>query len=122
MITKKNLLAVLLLGFFSFFVANYALAEAGIPSAAENRERLNAGIEHTEAALKAAKQGDASGTAEHAAAAYAEVIEINSEQWGPKIQGAIGKIRIAGLKAKKGDTEKAAELLELALAKLKQIN
>ncbi|MGH8498888.1 MAG: hypothetical protein ACRERV_08805, partial [Methylococcales bacterium] len=89
------------------------------PSPEDNEKLLDSGIEHAEAALAALKAGDAKSAAEHAGASTKLLAEINSETWAGPLEGAKGKVRVSGVKAKKGDVAKATELLEQAIPTLK---
>ena len=76
--TRKSFLAVLLASLFTLFGSSLAFAETGIPTAAENKEFLKAGIEHAEEALVAAKAEDIAGVTAHAKAARDSLKEINA--------------------------------------------
>ncbi|MGR9106030.1 MAG: hypothetical protein ACU843_03770 [Gammaproteobacteria bacterium] len=122
MLKKKSLLAVILVFLFGIWGSAFALeGEYTTPSPEDNKKLLDAGIEHTEAAIASAKAGDAAAAAEHAQAASAQLGEINSEAWGGPLEGAKSKIRVGGIKVKKGDTENGIKMMEEALAKLKKL-
>ncbi len=125
MLHKKNLLAIFIVALFSFVIAGTAAAAEGkddyqtIPSDAQNEERLAAAIAHAEEGLAAIKAGDGAAAATHVKASVVELREINSETWAPVLQPATGKVRVSGIKAKKGEFEKAIGMLEPAIATLK---
>ena len=123
MFHNKNILAFLIIVLFSLLAAGTAAAEEqsyqSIPSDAQNKEHLDAAITHTEEALAAAKAGDGKTTHTHTKAAVAELREINSERWAPTLQPTTGKIRVGGIKAKKGDLDAAITLIEPSITALK---
>lgn len=120
MIKKRALFSFILIGFFSLLVTPVFALE-GYGSVADNRKYLGEGIKHAEAALASAKNSEAKQVQEHSQASIDIMKEINSEEWAPFLQKATGRLRLSSIKAKKGDTEKAAELLEQALVALKRI-
>ncbi len=120
MLNKKSLCTAILVVLFS--VCGNAIAVEGeytTPSNEDNTKLLDSGIEHAEAALAALKAGDGPAAAEHAGAAAKLLAEINSETWAGPLEGAKGKVRVSGVKAKKGDLAKATQLLEEAIPTLK---
>ena len=124
MLTKNNLMVVLWVALVMTFGAGSAFAErefGEIPSHADNQAWLAEGLKHTEEALTAAKAGDGAATKTHTKAATKEFGEIYSEEWASKLQSAKSKIRVAGIKAGKGDTEAAVPLLEQGIAAIKQL-
>jgi len=124
MLNKKNLLAILIITLFSFIIAGTAAAEEDyqtIPSDAQNQEHLAAAIAHAEEALAAIKSGDGKAASTHTKASVVELREINSETWAPTLQPTTGKVRVSGIKAKKGDFDKAIAMLEPAITTLKNL-
>jgi hypothetical protein len=122
MFNKKSLFTAILVVLFSIWGSAFALeGEYTTPTPEDNQKLLAAGIEHTEAAVAAAKAGDATAAAEHANAASDQLGEINSEAWAGPLEGAKAKIRVGGVKAKKGDMETALKMLEEGLATLKRL-
>ncbi len=124
MLLKKNLLALTIIALFSFIIAGTtATAEEksyeSIPSDSQNEEHLAAAIAHAEEALAAAKSSDGAAASTHVKASVVELREINSETWAPLLQPATGKVRVSGIKAKKGDFDAAIGMLEPAIAVLK---
>ncbi len=119
---KKSLFTAILVVLFGIWGSALALeGEYKTPTPEDNQKLLASGVQHTEAALAAAKAGDGKAADEHAKAAVKELVEINSEAWGPTIEGATSKIRVGGTKAKKGDHEAGAEMIEKGLTALKKL-
>ncbi|MGH8550540.1 MAG: hypothetical protein ACRERU_18445 [Methylococcales bacterium] len=120
MLNRKSRLTAILIVLFSVWGSAFALeGEYKTPSDEDNKKLLDSGIEHAEAALAALKAGDAKSAAEHASQASKQLVEINSETWAGPLEGAKSKVRVSGVKAKKGDVAKATELLEQAIPTLK---
>ena len=89
MLSKKSLFTAFLVVLFSLCGSAFALdGEYKTPSHEDNQKLLDAGLEHAEAALAAAKAGDGNAAAEHAKEASKHLGEINSEAWGGPLEGA----------------------------------
>ena len=122
MLSKKSLFTAFLVVLFSLCGSAFALeGEYKTPSHEDNQKLLDEGLEHAEAALAAAKAGDGKAAGEHSKAASKLLGEINSEAWGGPLEGAKSKIRVGGLKAKKGDMESGIKMLEEGVATLKKL-
>ena len=122
MLRKKSLFTAFLVVLFSICGSALALeGEYKTPSHEDNQKLLDVGIEHTEAAIAAAKAGDGKAAGEHAKEASNHLGEINSEAWGGTLEGAKAKVRVGGVKAKKGDLEGGLKMMEEALAALKKL-
>lgn len=120
MLNKKSLFTAILVVALGVFGNAYALeGEYSTPSNEDNTKLLDSGIEHAEAGLAALKAGDANAAAEHIVQASKQLAEINSETWAGPLEGAKSKVRVSGVKAKKGDVAKATQMLEEAIPTLK---
>ncbi len=121
------LLAVFLMGFFSFFAANVALAagimgpQAGDRTPEENDKWLKEVVAHIHMANKEAKEGHGEKSAEHGKVGMAVMKEINSEGWAPTLERSATSIRYGMRAAKKGKLEKASLEYEDALKKLEAL-
>jgi Flp pilus assembly protein TadB len=120
--TRKSFLAILLIGLFSIFGVNYALAE-GYPTKEENANNLKEGIEHAKAGLEAAQAGDAAGCADHVKAARDSLKEINaSDAKAAELRKGRSPLQTAWAKCKKGDPATAAPLIEGAIEHLNKVS
>jgi len=118
--TKKSFLAILLVGLFSIFGINYALAE--YPTKEENANNLKEGIKHAQAGLEAAQAGDASGCADHVKAARDSLKEINaSDARAAELRKGTTPLQTAWAKCKKGDAATAVPLIEGAIGHLNKV-
>lgn len=124
MIIKRTLLAISLVGFFSLFIANIALAKGimgfqpGDRSPEENSDWLEKAVELIRKADKDAKEGNGEESAKHGRAAFVALKEINSEGWAAKLEKSYPSIRKGIRAAKKGELEKASLDYQTALKKL----
>ena len=119
---KKSFLAILLIGLFSFFGVNYALAE-GFPTKEENANYLSEGIEHARAGLEAAQAGDAKGCADHVKAARDSLKEINaSDIKAAHLRKGRDPLAKAWAKCKKVELDEAAPLIETAIGHLSTVS
>ena len=125
MLHKKNLLAVLIVALFSFFVAGSAIADYDdnvTPDASQNAAFLKAGLAHAEEALAAAKAGDGAGAKTHSKAAVNELKSVYPDDtWAKTLNRAMGKIRVGGKKAGDGDTEAGTKMIESGVELLKTL-
>ena len=129
MLYKKNILAILFVVLVGVWGTNIAIAANKwdkdvadtIPSDAENTENLKKAMEHAEMGLEAARAGDGATTFEHTQEAALIKKEIQSEQMGPLLNRGGAKIRVGGIKANKGDTEKGAKMIEDGIASWKKV-
>jgi hypothetical protein len=122
MFNKKSLFIAMLVGLLGFWGSAFALeGEYTTPTQEDNQKLLAAGIEHAEAALAAAQAGDVDATVQHTQAASEQLGEINSEAWAGPLEGAKAKIRVGGVKAKKGDMAGGIKMIEEGLATLKRL-
>lgn len=120
--TRKSFLAILLIGLFSIFGVNYALAE-GYPTKEENANNLKEGIEHAQAGLEAAQAGNASGCADHVKAARDSLKEINaSDIKAAHLRKGRDPLAKAWAKCKKGEPDVAVPLIEAAIGHLSKIS
>ncbi len=127
MTKQRTLLAILLVGVFSLFVTNFALA-AGImgPQAGDRTPEDNDGwlkkvVELIRMANKEAKAGNGEKSMEHGKVGMELMKEINSEGWAPTIERSAISVRYGIRAAKKGKLEKASLEYEDALKKLEAL-
>ena len=120
--TRKSFLAILLIGLFSIFGVNYALAE-GFPTKEENAKYLSEGIEHARAGLEAAQAGDAKGCADHVKAARDSLKEINaSDIKAAHLRKGRDPLAKAWAKCKKVEIDEAIPLIETAIGHLSNVS
>lgn len=120
MLNRRSLFAAILIGLLSFWGSAFAVeGEYKTPSQEDNVKLLDSAIEHAEAALAGYEAGDWKGGAAHAKESSKILGEINSETWAGPLEGAKAKVRVSGVKAKKGDHEAAVKMLTDALGTLK---
>lgn len=118
------LLAVWLVGVFSIFVSNFAVArgilgpQPGDRSPEENVNWLKTAVEHVNLAIKEANEGNGEKSVEHAKAGLAAMKEISSEGWDGKRERSVRAIRHGISAAKKGKLEKASLEFQDALKTL----
>jgi len=126
MLQKKNLLTILMIALFSFFIAGGAAAEfdEGVtPDHGQNKENLARALAHAEEALAAAKAGDGKAAYAHTKESVLKLKDLYPDDtWAAKHQKASSKIRVGGIKAKKGDLDAATNLIESGVTILKSIN
>lgn len=115
---KKIFMALLVASSLALFGSQFALA-------AEDAEGVAKGIDdtikHTEMALESAEQGNADGVIEHVREARQHVKEITGDTIAARTGRASGRLRMAGVYAKKGDMNAAKQALTEALETLKSI-
>lgn len=125
MLHKKNLLAVLIVALFSFFVAGSAFADYDdnvTPDASQNAEFMKAGLAHAEEALAAAKAGDGAAAKTHTKAAIKELKSVYPDDtWAKSLNRAMGKIRVGGKKAGDGDLDAGIKMMESGIELLKTL-
>ena len=122
MLHKKSLMVAVFTFLLSIFGNAFALdGEYKTPTHEDNAKLLAAGIEHTEAALAAVAAGDNDAAVTHTKEASAALGEINSEAWGGTLEGAKAKVRVGGIKIKKGDVAGGTDMINAALAALKKL-
>ena len=123
----RTLLAILLIGGFGFFGANFALAagimgpQAGDRSPKDNDGWLKKVVVHIRMANKEAKEGNGEKSVEHGKVGMALMKEINSEGWAPTMERSATSIRYGIRAAKKGKLEKASLEYEDALKNLEAL-
>ena len=124
MTKQRRLLAILLVGSFCFFAANFALAagimgpQAGDRSPEDNDSWLKKVVEHIRMANKEAEEGNGIKSAEHGTIGMQVMKEINSEGWAPTLERSATSIRYGIRAAKKGKLKKASLEYQDALKKL----
>ncbi|MGH8479409.1 MAG: small metal-binding protein SmbP [Gammaproteobacteria bacterium] len=117
---KKTFSTALLAGALAFGMSN-AFAQAGMEKSGDlNTQQMNDAKTHTEAALAAAKEGQAAGVLEHAKAAWNLCKEITGETVMPYYDPAMEKLTTAISAAEKGDAAAAVAPLEGAVADMKE--
>lgn len=122
MFHQKSLIVAVLTFLLSICGNAFALeGEYTTPTHEDNQKLLTGGIEHTEAALAAIAAGDTDAAVGHTKEASALLGEINSEAWGGTLEGAKAKVRVGGVKIKKGDVAGGTKMIEDALAALKKL-
>lgn len=122
MMLKKYFVTALLVALVGFWGNAFALeGEYTTPSFEDNQKHLDAALAATEGAIAAAKGGNTEDAYKLAKESKAHLNEINSEQWAGTIEGAKGKIRVGGVKVKKGDAETGIKMMEEGLARLKTL-
>lgn len=120
MLHRRKLFIAILVGLFGIWGSAFAVdGEYKTPSQEDNVKMLDSAIEHAEAALAAYQAGDWKGGAVHAKESSKILGEINSETWAGPLEGAKAKVRVSGIKAKKGSHEQALSMLTEALGTLK---
>ncbi len=125
MLHKKNLLTILMIALFSFFIAGGAIADYddGVtPDAAANTENIASALAHAEEGLAAAKAGDGAGASVHTKAAVKNLKNVYPDDtWAKTLNRAMGQIRVGGSKAKKGDTDAGIKMIENGIGMLKTL-
>ncbi|MGH8549342.1 MAG: hypothetical protein ACRERU_12240 [Methylococcales bacterium] len=113
--SKQHLLLVVwLVGVFSIFVSNLAVArgilgpQPGDRSPEENVNWLKSGVEQIQLAVQEANAGNGETSVEHAKAAMTAIKEISSEGWDGKRQRSVRALRHGISAAKKGNLEEAS--------------
>jgi predicted negative regulator of RcsB-dependent stress response len=123
---KMKLLIVLFAALFSVVGIPSAVLAEECPDRTEttlatNGKFLEDGTKLAEEALEHAKQGHADETRASAKASLEALKCIVSSQAGSQLQSPKGKIRLAYIKAGKGEMDQAVELLEAGVAKLQKV-
>jgi Small metal-binding protein len=116
---KKTFLTALLAGALAFGMSN-AFAQ-GVSMGKDrdlNTVQMSQAQTHAEAALEAAKGGDAPGTLEHATASWNSCKNVTGETVMPYYEGAMQELGTAKSVAEKGDAAAAVSPLERALEKM----
>ena len=127
MVKQRRSLAILAVGFFSFFVTNPALSEGilgfqpGDRSLEENASWAKKGAEHIQMALKEVEKGNSEKSMEDAAAGLAALREISSEGWAPTLERARRHARYGINSARKGSLEKASLEYQNAIKTLESL-
>lgn len=115
----RNLCLVLLISAFSVSMNNVLAVEPA--SAAGNMELMNQAIEHSEAALKSAQEGQVDPTIEHIQASLDATDEIEIAN-ASAMQRAVGRLKMARRDIKKGKPiEESIGKLEEAVKFLKEL-
>ncbi len=116
---KKTFWTALLAGALAFGMSN-AFAQ-GVSSGKDrdlNTVQMTQAQTHAQAALEAAKGGDAPGTLEHTQAAWNSCKDVTGETVMPYFEGAMEALGVAKTAAGNGDAAGAVAPLEQALAKM----
>ena len=122
---RKSIITLLLVGLFSLVSTGSAYAELGggtIPTHEDNVKNLAAALAHLKESIASVEAQDKEAIKEHCKAVATSLDEINSADWGSKMERASGRVRIAAFKAKKGDFETAHKKLSEALTILSKLN
>lgn len=123
---KMKLLIVLFAALFCVVGVPSAVLAEECPDRTEttgatNDKFLGEGIKLAEEALEHAKQGHTDATRTSAKASLEALKCIVSSQAGSQLQSPKGKIRLAYIKAGKGEMDEAVKLLETGVAGLKKV-
>lgn len=124
---NKKLLVAVLVGLFALVGVPGAAFAEDCPDRTETNEQTNAeylkkGIAFAEEALEHAKQGHAEETrtaAKSSAKALKCIVTTTAES---QMQKPKDRVKMASIKAKKGDVEGAVPLLEEAIVMLNEVN